>query len=78
VRETYRTVLEDDLDVPGALAWLERARGRPTLRDLQSPPPYTFRMLAAGTTDAMLLEERDAFLRRLWEEARGGAPPPGS
>jgi hypothetical protein len=29
-----------------------------------------FRLLAAGTTDSMLLEERDAFLRRLWEQAQ--------
>ena len=31
--------------------------------------PLRFRLLAAGTTDSMLLEERDAFLRRLWEQA---------
>jgi ATP-dependent Lhr-like helicase len=70
VRETYRTVLEDDLDTPGAVAWLERAAGRVTLRDLPGPPPFLFRLLAAGTTDSMLLEERDAFLRRLWEQAQ--------
>ncbi|MEJ7813521.1 MAG: hypothetical protein WKG32_24145, partial [Gemmatimonadaceae bacterium] len=75
VRETYRTVLEDDLDVPTALAWLQGASGRITLRDVPSPPPFLFRLLAAGTTDAMLLEERDAFLRRLWEEAEKRAPP---
>ncbi|HET9011037.1 MAG TPA: helicase-related protein, partial [Gemmatimonadaceae bacterium] len=69
VRETYRTVLDDDLDVPTAAAWLERARGRVTLRELDGPPPFLFRLVAAGTTDSMLLEERDAFLRRLWERA---------
>lgn len=69
VRETYRTVLEDDLDVPTATAWLERANGRVTMRDLDGPPPFLFRLVAAGTTDSMLLEERDAFLRRLWERA---------
>ncbi len=69
VRETYRTVLEDDLDVPTAEAWLERVAGRVTMRDLDGPPPFLFRLVAAGTTDAMLLEERDAFLRRLWERA---------
>ena len=69
VRETYRTVLDDDLDVPTALDWLERASGRVTIRDLDAPPPFLFRLVAAGTTDSMLLEERDAFLRRLWERA---------
>jgi ATP-dependent helicase Lhr and Lhr-like helicase len=69
VRETYRTVLEDDLDVPTAESWLERVSGRVTLRDLEAPPPFLFRLVAAGTTDSMLLEERDAFLRRLWERA---------
>jgi len=69
VRETYRTVLDDDLDVPTAVAWLERAAGRVTMRDLEGPPPFLFRLVAAGTTDSMLLEERDAFLRRLWEQA---------
>jgi ATP-dependent Lhr-like helicase len=70
VRETYRTVLEDDLDIETASAWLERAGGRITLRDLPTPPPFMFRLLAAGTTDSMLLEERDAFLRRLWERTQ--------
>ena len=69
VRETYRTVLEDDLDVPTAESWLTRAAGRVTLRELDAPPPFLFRLVAAGTTDSMLLEERDAFLRRLWERA---------
>ena len=69
VRETYRTVLEDDLDIPTAARWLTRAAGRITLRDLDAPPPFLFKLVAAGTTDAMLLEERDAFLRRLWERA---------
>jgi ATP-dependent helicase Lhr and Lhr-like helicase len=70
VRETYRTVLEDDLDVDGAHAWLAECRGRITLRDVAAPPPFVFRLLAAGTTDSMLLEERDAFLKRLWEQAQ--------
>ena len=69
VRETYRTVLEDDLDVPTASAWLERAAVRVSMRELDGPPPFLFRLVAAGTTDSMLLEERDAFLRRLWERA---------
>ena len=69
VRETYRTVLDDDLDVPTASAWLERASSRLTMRELDAPPPFLFRLVAAGTTDSMLLEERDAFLRRLWERA---------
>ena len=73
VRETYRTVLEDDLDAPTAVAWLARAAGRVTVRDLPGPPPFLFRLLAAGTTDSMLLEERDAFLRRLWEQAQEAA-----
>ena len=69
VRETYRTVLEDDLDLPTAERWLERAAMRMSLRDLDGPPPFLFRLISAGTTDSMLLEERDAFLRRLWERA---------
>jgi ATP-dependent Lhr-like helicase len=73
VRETYRTVLEDDLDVPTAERWLERAAGRVTLRDVEAPPPFLFKLVAAGTTDSMLLEERDAFLRRLWEQAVAAA-----
>lgn len=69
VRETYRTVIEDDLDVPTAAAWLAAAQGRITMRELDGPPPFLFRLVAAGTTDSMLLEERDTFLRRLWEQA---------
>lgn len=39
VRETYRTVLEDDLDIGTAERWLEGAAGRITMRDLSGPPP---------------------------------------
>jgi ATP-dependent helicase Lhr and Lhr-like helicase len=76
VRETYRTVLEDDLDISSGVRWLEQAGGRITIRDLGAPPPFLFRLVAAGTTDSMLLEERDAFLRRLWEQAVTAAAPP--
>ena len=68
-REQGATECLDDLDVPTALDWLERASGRVTIRDVDAPPPFLFRLVAAGTTDSMLLEERDAFLRRLWERA---------
>ena len=70
VRETFRTVLEDDFDIAGAESWLRECDGRITMRDLDVPPPFHFRLLAAGTTDSMLLEERDAFLRRLWEQVQ--------
>ena len=73
VRETYRTVLEDDLDIVTAGQWLDEAAARITMRELAGPPPFLFRLVAAGTTDSMLLEERDAFLRRLWEQAREAA-----
>jgi len=76
VRETHRTVLEDDLDVPTAWGWLAECRGRVTLRDVPTPPPFMLRLMAAGTTDSMLLEERDAFVRRLWEEAERAAAEP--
>jgi ATP-dependent Lhr-like helicase len=76
VRETYRTVLEDDLDVPTVERWLAAVAGRVTMRDLDAPPPFLFRLVAAGTTDSMLLEERDAFLRRLWEQAVASAAAP--
>lgn len=69
VRETYRTVLQDDLDIGTAERWLKACGRRLSLRWVATPPPFAFRLLAAGTTDAMLLEERDAFVRRLWEEA---------
>ena len=78
VRETYRTVLEDDLDVEGARGWLAECAGRVTVRDVPAPPPFIFRMLAAGTTDSMLLEERDAFLKRLWEQAQALTAPAGA
>jgi len=76
VRETYRTVLEDDLDIATAERWLAAVSGRVTLRDVGAPPPFLFRLVAAGTTDSMLLEERDAFLRRLWEQAVASAAAP--
>lgn len=64
IREARREVLEDRLDVPGALRWLE---SRPTvcLRRLDAPSPFTLAWIAPAETEAVRFEPPSQALKRL-------------
>jgi ATP-dependent Lhr-like helicase len=77
LRETERTILEDELDLAGLEAWLEKL---PPLdqRELAGPSPFAFRLVLSGTSDAMLLEEREDLLERLQAQVRAALGPDGA
>jgi ATP-dependent helicase Lhr and Lhr-like helicase len=56
LREADRTILEDELNVAGAQAFLQ-ALPPIDLRPLPGPSPFAFRLVLSGTSDAMLLED---------------------
>jgi ATP-dependent helicase Lhr and Lhr-like helicase len=64
LRETERTLLDDELDLAGLGEFLE-ALPPLDVRELPGPSPFAFRLLLSGTSDAMLLEEREDLLERL-------------
>ena len=62
--ETRREVLEDLLDAPSALAWLET---KPTirLRELDAPSPFAASWIDPGSAEPLRFEPHDAALKRL-------------
>lgn len=62
--ETRREVLEDLLDAPSALAWLET---RPTvrLRELAAPSPFATSWIDPSSAEPLRFEPPDAALKRL-------------
>src|SRR5262249_23683734 len=64
LRETRREVLDDLLDLPGAVAWLHR---RPTVRFLSrgAPAPFAPAWIVPGAAESLRFEPPDEPLRRL-------------
>lgn len=82
LKETYREILEDVMDIHSArevLRWIESGRSKLIFRDSGTlPSPFAHGIVLAGEADVVLMEDRREFLRRLHErilkaieEARG-------
>lgn len=69
IEETYREVLEDDMDIKSArqvLEWIES--GRMTvgiIRFTGTPSPFAHSAILSGFSDIVLMEDRSALLREL-------------
>jgi len=66
IREARREVLEDVLDAPTALAWLE-TRPTPRFRALDGPSPFAAAWIDPGGPEAVRFESPADALRRLHE-----------
>ena len=66
LRETRREVLEDCLDAPTALEWLN-SRPRPRFRALDGPSPFAAAWIDPGGPEAVRFESPADALRRLHE-----------
>src|SRR4051812_1281475 len=73
LRETRREVLDDLLDTPSALAWLE---GRPAIRfrSLAAPSPFAAAWIDPGGADgdSLRFESPEAALQRLHARLMAG------
>jgi ATP-dependent Lhr-like helicase len=74
LREAYREVMEDSMDVAHAEQVLEQIRkgeieivGRIT----QHPSPFAFHIVMQGRSDLIKVEDRQAFLQRMYREVMG-------
>ncbi|MGC9209103.1 MAG: ATP-dependent helicase [Nitrososphaeria archaeon] len=72
LRETYREILEDYMDIQTArdfLSRIERGEARYLVLERYGvPSPFAFKMLAWGAPDVILMEDRRKLIRRLHEK----------
>ncbi|MDR0198314.1 MAG: ATP-dependent helicase [Methanomassiliicoccaceae archaeon] len=69
IEETYREVLEDDMDIKNArvvLDMIERGEMKiETIRFSGTPSPFAHNAILSGYSDIVLMEDRSALLREL-------------
>ena len=69
VRETYREILEDYMDVENAervLSWIEEGRVRVrVVGPLPYPSPFAHSIVARGFSDVVLMEDRKRIIAEL-------------
>lgn len=69
IEETYREVLEDDMDIKNARVVLEMIEsGEMKLKTMQytgTPSPFAHSVILSGFSDIVLMEDRSALLREL-------------
>ncbi len=69
LRETYREIMEDSMDVENALDYLRKVGREIEVRvvELPSPSPFSLNIYLAGAEDVVLMEDRRRVLRILHE-----------
>ena len=69
IEETYREVLEDDMDIKNAAVVLDMIEsGRMKLKTVTytgTPSPFAHSVILSGFSDIVLMEDRSALLREL-------------
>jgi len=71
LQETYREIMEDSMDIEHAKEFLSKIEGRgikiKILRNMP-PSPFSFNIVAIGSTDIVLMEDRKELTRQMHEE----------
>jgi ATP-dependent Lhr-like helicase len=68
VTETYREIMNDMMDVPSALKYVEEVIGRNqyTVKDYsEEASPFSLSLILAGVSDVVLMEERAKLMKEL-------------
>lgn len=68
IEETYREVLEDDMDLKNAVRVLEMIEAGTAVRTIRfsgTPSPFAHSIILSGFSDIVLMEDRSALLREL-------------
>ena len=74
LREAYREVMEDSMDVGNAEAVLKRIKDGDIEivgRISPHPSPFAFHIVMAGRSDLIKIEDRQEFLQRMYREVMG-------
>ncbi len=65
LKETFREVMEDAMHVDEAIDYLKRMKGTVLIKRAPIPSPFSFSILAEGTSDVVVIENRREFIKRL-------------
>ncbi len=68
IKETYREIMDDVMDLPRASLLIESLKGGETKMRLiktPAPSPFSHNMITFGQADAILMKDRHAHLQRL-------------
>ena len=71
LKETYREIMEDSMDIDNAEAYLEQILQGDielSLQHTDMPSPFAFNIVAIGASDVVLMEDRKAFTRQMHEQ----------
>ncbi|MHB8148107.1 MAG: hypothetical protein ACYDGM_12730, partial [Vulcanimicrobiaceae bacterium] len=67
LRETLRTVTQDLLDAPAALAYVEALDGEPRVLHPPAATPFTFGIITSSFGDSVVLDDRADMVEALHE-----------
>ncbi len=73
IKETYRELLEDYMDVENAkkvLKWIEEGKIEIVEAFLPMPSPFAHNIVLIGLTDVVLIEDRKEILKRLYDRIK--------
>ncbi|ASJ09130.1 ATP-dependent helicase [Thermococcus siculi] len=68
LREVYREIMEDKMDVENAelfLSWVRKGRIRVVVEEHDVPSPFAFNLEAIGSSDVVLMEDRRELIKQL-------------
>ncbi|MEM0350181.1 MAG: ATP-dependent helicase [Archaeoglobaceae archaeon] len=73
LKETYREIMEDAMDISNAMEFLSKVGKEIELRIIRVPypSPFAFNMFVLGEEDVVLMEDRRRILRELHEKVMG-------
>ncbi|MBS3773064.1 MAG: hypothetical protein KGY55_02570 [Candidatus Thermoplasmatota archaeon] len=71
LKETYREIMEDSMDIDNAVSYMqqvERDDIELSVTRAGLPSPFAFNIVAVGASDVVLMEDRKAFTRQMHEQ----------
>ncbi|MFA4647509.1 ATP-dependent helicase [Pyrococcus kukulkanii] len=71
LKEVYREIMEDKMDVENAelfLRWIRDGKIRIIIREHEYPSPFAFNLEVVGASDVVLMEDRRELIRQLHQK----------
>jgi len=71
LKETYREILEDAMDIENAIKFvrdIEKGKVKVTIKNSFLPSPFSFHIVAIGATDVVLMEDRKEMIKEMHKE----------
>jgi len=71
LKETYRTILEDKMDIENAEYYLSLIQGgkiKVIIEENELPPPFAWNIEALGSSDIVLMEDKKELIKTLHKE----------